>query len=131
MKKRIKINVPKVIKLYLKGKSAPEIAKLLNVSYTPIYTILRENNIVLRNPSESHRKYTINEHYFDNIDTHEKAYILGFLYADGCNKTYQSCVELTLHSKDEEILHKINKAINSNKPISYVKNKVNNSKARY
>lgn len=29
-------------------------------------------------------KYTINENYFKEIDSPEKAYILGFLYADGC-----------------------------------------------
>lgn len=123
MKKRIKINVPKVIKLYLKGKSAPEIAKLLNVSYTRIYTILKKNNIKVRNMSEAHRKYTINENYFDNINTHEKAYILGILLADGCNKTEKATVELSLHIKDIDVLHKISKAINSNKPFSYVNNK--------
>lgn len=27
--------------------------------------------------------YSLNEHYFDNIDCDEKAYWLGFLFADG------------------------------------------------
>lgn len=31
------------------------------------------------------RKYTINEKYFEKVDTPEKAYILGLLYADGYN----------------------------------------------
>ena len=30
------------------------------------------------------RKYKINEEYFDKIDTETKAYLLGFIYADGC-----------------------------------------------
>lgn len=30
-------------------------------------------------------KYLVREDYFDTIDTHEKAYFLGFLYADGHN----------------------------------------------
>ena len=29
------------------------------------------------------RKYSFNEHYFDNIDCQEKAYWLGFFAADG------------------------------------------------
>lgn len=31
------------------------------------------------------KKYTVNENYFQSLDSPEKAYILGFLYADGCN----------------------------------------------
>ena len=39
------------------------------------------------------RKYFFNEHYFDEIDTKEKAYWLGFMYADGCiyKNTIISC----------------------------------------
>ena len=28
--------------------------------------------------------YQMNENYFSKINSHEKAYILGFIYADGC-----------------------------------------------
>ena len=31
----------------------------------------------------ANKKYTVNENYFENIDNEEKAYWLGFLYADG------------------------------------------------
>ena len=31
------------------------------------------------------RKYNVNNDYFSKIDTPEKSYILGFIYADGCN----------------------------------------------
>lgn len=31
------------------------------------------------------KKYTVNENYFENLNSPEKAYVLGFLYADGCN----------------------------------------------
>ena len=30
------------------------------------------------------RKLIKNENYFDNIDSEEKAYLLGFFLADGC-----------------------------------------------
>ena len=30
-------------------------------------------------------KYTFNKDYFERIDSKDKAYFLGFLYADGCN----------------------------------------------
>lgn len=32
------------------------------------------------------RKFNVNKNYFNKIDSHEKAYVLGFLYADGSNR---------------------------------------------
>jgi len=60
------------------------------------------------------RKYVLDENYFEQIDTEEKAYILGFLYADGCNSVSVSggcTVSLQLAKQDEEILIKISKII--------------------
>lgn len=31
------------------------------------------------------QKYDFNRNFFEVINTQEKAYVLGFLYADGCN----------------------------------------------
>ena len=68
-------------------------------------------------------KYTINENYFDDVNTEEKAYILGLLYADGCNSfdKYNS-ITLTLKSEDKYILEKISKIIFKNfRPLYHVK----------
>lgn len=54
------------------------------------------------------RKSHVNDHIFDTIDTEEKAYWLGFLYADGNvhyhNKSWR--IELTLQQQDFEHLKK-------------------------
>lgn len=63
------------------------------------------------------RKYTINENFFDIIDTEEKAYFLGLLYADGYNCTTRNIVRITLKIEDEDILNKFKKAIDTNKPL--------------
>lgn len=34
----------------------------------------------------SHRKYTVNSEYFKEINTNAKAYFLGLMISDGCNK---------------------------------------------
>lgn len=53
-------------------------------------------------------KYYYDENFFENIDSEEKAYFLGFIFADGCiinNKEkfiYQTT--LKLHNKDRHIL---------------------------
>ncbi len=59
------------------------------------------------------KKYNFNENFFEKIDTEEKAYFLGFLYADG-NVSQQNHIIIQLHNKDEDIIYKFLKAINSN-----------------
>lgn len=63
------------------------------------------------------RKYTLDEHYFDIIDTQEKAYILGFLYADGYNNERLGQIRITIHSKDISILEFIKDQMNTSMPI--------------
>ena len=51
-----------------------------------------------------------NEDYFEVIDTPEKAYFLGFIFADGClidnPKEYRYKLNIKIHNKDEDILKK-------------------------
>lgn len=68
-------------------------------------------------------RYTVDEDYFEQIDTEEKAYILGFIYGDGCitNKNYTT---LAIAVKDKDILEFIKKALNYSGPVRrYDKNK--------
>lgn len=69
-------------------------------------------------------KYYYNKDYFSVIDTEDKAYWLGFLYADGCiNRYYKNeklksmNLELTLCGEDYEHLEKFKKCLDSNLPI--------------
>lgn len=71
-------------------------------------------------------KYSYNEDYFKKIDTAEKAYWLGFLYADGCITRYyrneklkSMSLELTLQDEDCEHLVKFQNALESNVPIQH------------
>ena len=61
------------------------------------------------------RKKTYNENYFETIDSEDKAYFLGFIFADGCvtndPKKYRYQLTLKLHSKDVGILEKFIKSI--------------------
>lgn len=76
-------------------------------------------------------RYTINQDYFKKINTPNKAYWLGFLYADGCilpskkGKSGGSVLEITLQESDVEILERFKMSISSNSPIKtkVVKNK--------
>lgn len=75
-------NKQEIINLYYAEKelSFKDISIKANVSERAISRVLREANINTRLKN----KYTIkNENYFDCIDTEFKAYILGFICADG------------------------------------------------
>ena len=73
-----------IIDMYLNQEiSSVKIGKHFGCSHKPILKVLERHNIPRTRVGI--RKYKLNEEYFDNIDTPNKAYILGFLYADGNN----------------------------------------------
>lgn len=63
--------------------------------------------------------HTINEFFFDEIDTEAKAYILGFIYADGCVYQHPSTLALSIAQleQDGDILYQIKEKMNSTYPI--------------
>ena len=61
-----------------------------------------------------------NEQYFDRIDSEDKAYFLGLLYADGCNFPKNRVVVINLQEKDKDILDKFKQKLNYEKPLIYV-----------
>lgn len=69
---------------------------------------------------EINRKHTLNQTFFDTIDTEAKAYLLGLLWADGSlsktAKRYSGNNRLSISQKIDDIdqLHKIQMALNSN-----------------
>lgn len=62
------------------------------------------------------KEYDVNENFFEIIDNEEKAYILGFFYADGCNQNNNGSksISFTQLEQDVDILDKIKDAMESN-----------------
>ena len=81
------------------GKSAKELSEIFGVCRGTIHNRLRKLGLSLRH---SH----FNDHIFDCIDSPEKAYWLGFLYADGHVDTYRNKLGMTICEKDYEHLEK-------------------------
>lgn len=69
------------------------------------------------------KKYKVDETFFENIDTEEKAYWLGFLYADGCVRDFGNKVNITigLGKKDELHLEKFRRSVGGDMPIAHYK----------
>lgn len=113
-------------KYFNQNKSSVELSKEYGFSEVTICKVLKRNGYAARDRTQSNRKYSIRENYFDSIDTEEKAYIMGLLYADGYNDTSRNSVNLSLKESDKQILEDITKIIQPDKPLQFVRvNKLN------
>lgn len=99
-------------KLANEGKSQSFIAKLYNVSNSCIQRFAAKYHIKFQHRKNINIK-KCNETFFDIIDNEEKAYILGFLIADGClriekrtnNLSYRICFNNSID--DIDVIQKI------------------------
>lgn len=111
-----------ILNKYQNNWSQKKIADIYGVSRTVIKRILetQNNGIIIRNKTS---KYKYQQDIFENIDSAEKAYWLGFLAADGCNyqREHNASVILNVHKKDIEHLEKFKQFCNTNAEIkSYI-----------
>lgn len=121
-----------VIQKYLAGNSAIELAKEYEfASHNAITRILRYYGIEQRDAPTRNRLYRLNPNVFDVLDTEQKAYWYGFLYADGnvCRRT----LVLALKWSDKEHIEKFKQFMESESPIhritrNYGKTKYDNAK---
>jgi hypothetical protein len=86
----------------------------------------KEQNVKRKNPNYIKKtKKRYDENFFEVIDTEDKAYFLGFIYADGCliNNDKKSIYEITIkiNNKDDHILIKLIKKINGEMKLWYNK----------
>lgn len=97
----------------------------LLISSVGIKKTLNRNGINLRQYSENNRRYHRNQHYFDVIDTPNKAYILGLLYADGNNFYDGNCrtssiITIALQEQDKQLLECIRNEIEYEGPLHHI-----------
>lgn len=107
-----------IVNLFDKGFNTNQISKETNKSFWFVKKILTTH----RNPS--FKKYDNgNMQYFETIDSDTKAYLLGFIVADGCiTKSRNSTgLTITIHEKDRIVLETLKKELNSENPITILK----------
>lgn len=101
----LKNHTQDIIKLYTKDKlNTCQIAKKYETSSSSIGLILRKNGIKLDHNGKVQK---INLDYFSKIDTPNKAYILGFMYADGNVSQDLRTFRIALRWDDENILQRM------------------------
>ena len=115
--------------LYSNGFTCKKVSEALLISENSVTKILKKRNIHVRTWSEANRIYSLNEHYFDVIDTPNKAYLIGLLYADGCNHINHHSITLSLQEEDRDVVEFMKKELEYEGPIRI--NKLHDKNERY
>lgn len=103
-------------------KTRKAIAKELNCSVSFIQKVWRENNL---SKNKKGHVYNCDEKYFEEINSKEKAYILGLIASDGCiyrRDGYEGILSYSVKDNDIEILRFIQEQLQTTKPIRFSKN---------
>ena len=106
--------------LHNEGKSALEIATILNFKYSqPVYNYFKKMGWkrLARGEYPTNNLYSVNSSFFEKIDTEEKAYIIGFIAADGHVDAKHYRLNITLKDSDYKLLEKIREVMHSTHPI--------------
>lgn len=120
----------KIIEKYQEGHGLDKIVEELNLPFgsDKVRSILQDNGIKIRNVQESAkvkempdlRKYSINDDYC--IESHNGAWLLGFIAADGylpIGNGSNNRITISLAEKDVDILEAIKKELNYTGPITH------------
>lgn len=100
-------------------RSLTQLHKKYGVKRQTIAKYLKQDGFEVVNQQNRLR---CNEHVFDVIDTEEKAYWLGFLYADGNISSNGHRLEVILAIKDVDHLEKFRKFLNLETKVRIAKN---------
>lgn len=101
------------------GMNISQIAKKFNVDRGTISYWCKKLSLSIEKQIGQKRKYSLNTDFFKKIDSEEKAYILGFIMADGYIESNGRSLAIKLDKKDIDILEKIKKCLNSDAPIGF------------
>jgi hypothetical protein len=108
-----------LIKEYNEGKSCSFLGKKYSISHSTVSKYLKSKGINVVN--RQNLQQGLNKRIFENIDNEEKAYWLGFLYADGYISNKTTHISLSLKKSDKVHLEKFKSFLKTSAKISYRK----------
>lgn len=103
-----------IILEYFNKELASDVAKRANCSESAVFAVYKRFN------KDNYKKVYEHLKYFDNINTDDKAYFLGFIAADGCiyhkedDEKERNFLSIALQRRDRYILEKFYEFINKN-----------------
>lgn len=109
-----KLNINDIVEKYKQGIRVVEIAKQYNVRERTIYNYLEKAEV----PRDAiYYNKELNRNYFQDIDSYDKAYFLGFMATDGNVGKNSNSVSITLSEKDSYILEVFREKIGNENPL--------------
>jgi len=122
-----KVKQKEIVKKYKNNKQT---IRSLSIEYNvPRYIIsklVKLNNIFYKH-GYYNIKYTLDDTVLDKINTEEKAYFLGFFYADGYNYEKFNKIKVVIADQDRKILDNFKTLFKTDRPILRHQCKVKNA----
>ena len=107
----LKHKLNKVIELYEKGHTCNDIGRILGHTGHQVMLLLKKNKYEIRD-----FRYKVDEHFFDKIDTWQKAYVLGWWMSDG-TVSPDGRIRIQIQKEDSYILEEIAKIMQFDGPL--------------
>jgi hypothetical protein len=114
------VNNDKIVKAYNSGAPLDRLGVMFCVDSSVIRRVLTNAGVEINGWGEHTRVYDINHEFFSKIDTEEKAYWLGFIYADGNVPQGVGSFSITLKDSDRMHLEKLKAALEYTGPIKTI-----------
>lgn len=111
---------------YINGYSINQLCDKYKLAHNTITKAFKRHHKELKYKENKtgYNKYKFDITFFEKIDSEAKAYILGFICADGCIYTGNQnfLLRININKKDIEVIEYIKHSLLSNNPIKYLHN---------
>jgi DNA-binding CsgD family transcriptional regulator len=112
---KLNISKEKLVDLYEQELPYQEIAEIAGCTASNISNHLVNMGL---GSNRDYRIYKVRDRdMFYNVDTEEKAYILGLLYADGCNEPDRNRITLNLKASDIALVEQVRDVFYEDRPV--------------
>ena len=107
----------RIVRAYLAGSTVRDVAEQEGASAAACGRLLRRRGIEIRRSAHYVRVHDARTDFFDDIDSEPKAYILGFLSADGWIQKHPRGVGVELKAEDLPLLERLRDELSPGQPV--------------
>lgn len=127
--------IDKMSDMYINGMTTREIGRLYGICDNSVSKLLKNNGVEIRRAVR--RSKIKNHRYFQNIDTPQKAYFLGWMISDGSVVTSRTrpdrapIISIEVHNRDRCILERFAEELGADDTVVHLHEKRNHAHLRF